>query len=184
MIRSLTTSLVRLYRIRATPMYAITRTHWLIPSSLLSYSTIVRSTGRSSYCIVRRIQREDGVVTATGIRTLSQQLSSDVVSDNSNRDNNDNTNGVSVSITKSVGIDHNELLQPKGEIRTAACGDVTNNNDDESDNDEMEQEEMFVEAHESFGHNKKEWGGPRRGGRLPEPTRFGDWERNGRCSDF
>ncbi len=26
----------------------------------------------------------------------------------------------------------------------------------------------------------KEFGGPR----GPEPTRYGDWERNGRCSDF
>lgn len=26
----------------------------------------------------------------------------------------------------------------------------------------------------------KEFGGPQ----GPEPTRFGDWERNGRCSDF
>lgn len=25
-----------------------------------------------------------------------------------------------------------------------------------------------------------EWNGPR----GPEPTRFGDWERGGRCSDF
>lgn len=51
--------------------------------------------------------------------------------------------------------------------------------------DEMEQEEMFVDPHESFEHgNTREWGGPRRGGRLPEPTRFGDWERKGRCSDF
>lgn len=29
-----------------------------------------------------------------------------------------------------------------------------------------------------------EWGGPTKGGSLPEPTRFGDWERKGRCSDF
>jgi hypothetical protein len=50
--------------------------------------------------------------------------------------------------------------------------------------DEMEQEEMFVEPHESFAFRVKEWGGPRRGGRLPEPTRFGDWERKGRCTDF
>eukprot|EP00536_Pseudo-nitzschia_multiseries_P014187 jgi/Psemu1/310681/fgenesh1_kg.666_\ len=50
----------------------------------------------------------------------------------------------------------------------------------------MEQEEMFVEAYASpaFEHGAVEWGGPRRGGRLPEPTRFGDWERKGRCSDF
>ncbi|MDH3688304.1 MAG: DUF1674 domain-containing protein [Gammaproteobacteria bacterium] len=28
--------------------------------------------------------------------------------------------------------------------------------------------------------NKKEIGGPK----GPEPTRYGDWERNGRCTDF
>lgn len=52
------------------------------------------------------------------------------------------------------------------------------------DSDEMEQEDMFVDAHHSFGHAKVEWGGPRRGGRFEEPTRFGDWERKGRCTDF
>lgn len=29
-----------------------------------------------------------------------------------------------------------------------------------------------------------EWGGPTKGGSRPEPTRFGDWERKGRCTDF
>ena len=48
----------------------------------------------------------------------------------------------------------------------------------------MEQEEMFVEPHETFAFRALEWGGPRRGGRLPEPTRYGDWERKGRCTDF
>ena len=67
-------------------------------------------------------------------------------------------------------------------VRVAACGDI----DSDDEDDEMEQEEMFVDAYESpsFDHGRAEWGGPRRGGRLPEPTRFGDWERKGRCSDF
>lgn len=30
----------------------------------------------------------------------------------------------------------------------------------------------------------QEWGGPTKGGVMPEPTRFGDWERKGRCTDF
>ncbi len=56
---------------------------------------------------------------------------------------------------------------------------------DENDNDEEEQEEMFVVADPILGHGtRKEWGGPRRGGSLAEPTRFGDWERKGRCTDF
>ena len=29
-----------------------------------------------------------------------------------------------------------------------------------------------------------EWGGPTRGGTAPEPTRYGDWERRGRVTDF
>lgn len=45
--------------------------------------------------------------------------------------------------------------------------------------EEEEMEEMFVDT--KMG---KEWGGPMRGGRHPEPTRFGDWERKGRASDF
>ena len=47
--------------------------------------------------------------------------------------------------------------------------------------DENELEEMFVPG-PSLG--KIEWGGPTRGGSRPEPTRYGDWDRNGRCSDF
>mmetsp|Transcript_28865 Transcript_28865/g.40573 ORF Transcript_28865/g.40573 Transcript_28865/m.40573 type:complete len:169 (+) Transcript_28865:128-634(+) len=65
-------------------------------------------------------------------------------------------------------------------IRINACGD---DDDDEYDSEE-EQEEMFVDPHESLGHSQREWGGPRRGGRFAEPTRFGDWERKGRCTDF
>ena len=45
--------------------------------------------------------------------------------------------------------------------------------------DEDEMEDMFVQ-----GPAGMEWGGPTRGGRRPEPTRFKDWERKGRCTDF
>ena len=48
---------------------------------------------------------------------------------------------------------------------------------DLDDDDDME--DMFVDT--SMG---KEWGGPTRGGRMLEPTRFGDWERKGRATDF
>uniref|UniRef100_A0A7S0F6R7 Succinate dehydrogenase assembly factor 4, mitochondrial n=2 Tax=Craspedostauros australis TaxID=1486917 RepID=A0A7S0F6R7_9STRA len=67
-------------------------------------------------------------------------------------------------------------------VLISACGDVNEDGDD--DDDDMEEEEMFVDAHETFQFHQREWGGPRRGGRLPEPTRFGDWERKGRCTDF
>lgn len=45
--------------------------------------------------------------------------------------------------------------------------------------EEDELEEMFIQ-----GPSGLEWGGPTRGGRRPEPTRYGDWERKGRVSDF
>ena len=78
--------------------------------------------------------------------------------------------------------DHGDDLKEKPEpIVKEACGDI---DEVEDSDDEMETEEMFVDPHETFEHKTREWGGPRRGGRLLEPTRFGDWERKGRCSDF
>jgi hypothetical protein len=47
--------------------------------------------------------------------------------------------------------------------------------------DDVEMEDMFQPG-PSLG--QVEWGGPTRGGSRPEPTRFGDWDRKGRCSDF
>jgi hypothetical protein len=53
-----------------------------------------------------------------------------------------------------------------------ACGEV-------DDDDDTDWEEMIIP-----GPAGNEWGGPTRGGIHAEPTRFGDWERKGRCSDF
>ena len=44
----------------------------------------------------------------------------------------------------------------------------------------QEHEEVTVDQ----GPAGIEFGGPQRGGKFKEPTRFGDWERKGRCSDF
>jgi len=64
----------------------------------------------------------------------------------------------------------------------SSCSQGITTTDEE---EEMEQEEMFVIADPVLGlGNNREWGGPRRGGSMPEPTRFGDWERKGRCTDF
>ena len=56
--------------------------------------------------------------------------------------------------------------------------ELKNNYDDQEDEDEYE--EMFIKTE----FNNIEWGGPLRGGKMPEPTRFGDWERKGRCTDY
>lgn len=58
-------------------------------------------------------------------------------------------------------------------VKKKECGSHTP--DEELD----ELEEMFIE-----GPAGVEWGGPTRGGQRPEPTRYGDWERNARVSDF
>jgi len=60
-----------------------------------------------------------------------------------------------------------------------------NNNENDNDDEEEEQEDMFVTSDPILGVGTiLEHGGPRRGGTLKEPTRFGDWERKGRCTDF
>ena len=83
--------------------------------------------------------------------------------------------------------DTNKLLNPLQEDGHDHAHDHDhdhNHTKNDVDDDEMEQEEMFVKPHDILGTDKIEWGGPRRGGRFSEPTRFGDWERKGRCTDF
>lgn len=47
---------------------------------------------------------------------------------------------------------------------------------DEDKDDDGDADDYNIHVNENTG----EIGGPR----GPEPTRYGDWERNGRCSDF
>ncbi|KAI4330952.1 hypothetical protein MLD38_029188 [Melastoma candidum] len=47
-----------------------------------------------------------------------------------------------------------------------------------------ENREGDSEEEEGDGEHVNEETGEVGGPRGPEPTRFGDWERNGRCSDF
>lgn len=77
----------------------------------------------------------------------------------------------SQNITNSV-INSNKLVKELSKPL-----EIKNNYDEE---DEDEYEEMFVKTE----FNNIEWGGPLRGGKMPEPTRFGDWERKGRCTDY
>lgn len=99
-----------------------------------------------------------------------------------------NVSGVTVSQTKATKLSKStnghddsiaESTPSTKDPLMSACGDVDNDNDSE-----MEQEEMYVNPHLCLGLEVREWGGPTRGGRLAEPTRYGDWERKGRCSDF
>ena len=89
-----------------------------------------------------------------------------------------------------IQVDHTKAAPKKETLETVKFNPTANKiagkeevaamcgpEDDPNDLDEME--EMFIE-----GPAGLEWNGPTRGGRRPEPTRFGDWERKGRASDF
>jgi hypothetical protein len=57
------------------------------------------------------------------------------------------------------------------------CASPPSNIDDDEDDEDMV--DMFAE-----GPTGIEWNGPTKGGTRPEPTRYGDWEKKGRISDF
>ena len=90
----------------------------------------------------------------------------------SNRFNDDNNSSIVTKTKVSKNKDESKLKATP----SALCGD-----DESDDEDEDTMEQMFIMG-PSVG--KVEWGGPTRGGARPEPTRYGDWERKGRASDF
>jgi len=84
--------------------------------------------------------------------------------------------------SNNVVITKTDALPPmtEKEQQSAGCGPPPAPGDDD-----IEMEDMFVTPDlASLTDYGKEWGGPRRGGRFLEPTRFGDWERKCRCTDF
>jgi hypothetical protein len=81
------------------------------------------------------------------------------------------TEGLKVEVTKTT-----KTAVVKDTKLGSKCG-PDQSTSAETDEDEME--EMFI-----MGPAGVEWGGPTRGGARPEPTRYGDWERKGRASDF
>lgn len=86
--------------------------------------------------------------------------------------------------TTTAAINNDTQIKKSTTVGGSSCSKPELNNAVGQD-DEEEQEEMFVMSHPSQGLGSiREWGGPTRGGRLAEPTRFGDWERKGRCTDF
>jgi hypothetical protein len=96
-------------------------------------------------------------------------------------------NHISISFQKQKQIVKEDNVPESGKLLNPLLEEtveITESTNNSSSEDEMEQEEMFVQPHFSLGTEKIEWGGPRRGGRIAEPTRFGDWERKGRCTDF
>mmetsp|Transcript_13590 Transcript_13590/g.13655 ORF Transcript_13590/g.13655 Transcript_13590/m.13655 type:complete len:110 (-) Transcript_13590:202-531(-) len=64
---------------------------------------------------------------------------------------------------------------------TSPPPNITDSQKVKSINDDSDEDliDMFTK-----GPAGVEWGGPTKGGKFPEPTRFGDWERKGRTTDF
>mmetsp|Transcript_11146 Transcript_11146/g.20863 ORF Transcript_11146/g.20863 Transcript_11146/m.20863 type:complete len:149 (-) Transcript_11146:1033-1479(-) len=83
-----------------------------------------------------------------------------------------------------IDVQHTHIQKTESSHDHHHDHDHDHDHDHKEVDDEMEQEDMFVSPDISLGTDKIEWGGPRRGGRYAEPTRFGDWERKGRCTDF
>ncbi|TMW64743.1 hypothetical protein Poli38472_011623 [Pythium oligandrum] len=69
------------------------------------------------------------------------------------------------------------LKQGDGAAKTAVLHTEFDDDDDEDDED-------MVSVVAVGPNGDLEYGGPTHGGKYKEPTRFGDWERKGRCSDF
>ena len=76
--------------------------------------------------------------------------------------------GTRVTEIKPIKMKETDVFDPKHHLKPIpavlpeSCGDAI-------DIDEVEEEEMWV-----TGPAGLEWGGPTRGGKRPEPTRYGD----------
>jgi hypothetical protein len=90
-----------------------------------------------------------------------------------------------ISLFASFSVKHDVKVESH-KIQATSCSKTSKIDEGtkEEEEEEEEQVEMFVSPHKCLGHEKIEWNGPTRGGRYAEPTRFGDWEKKGRCSDF
>ncbi|RLN89406.1 hypothetical protein BBJ28_00003950 [Nothophytophthora sp. Chile5] len=79
-----------------------------------------------------------------------------------------------------VEVHHSGHVQQSARTGTAAAVMREEASTDELEDDDEDDVEDMV----AIGPSGVEYGGPTRGGKLKEPTRYGDWERKGRCSDF
>lgn len=84
-----------------------------------------------------------------------------------------NLSNCSKEPTKLLGV---SMSNVKSDIPTQSIDRISV----DTDGVDEDYETMFVKTR----FNNIEWGGPLRGGKNPEPTRFGDWERKGRCTDY
>ena len=98
------------------------------------------------------------------------------------------TSAIRYNIDKDNNIKNNTVISTsnKNNKKEKSFNNNNSNNNKCSTNDDNDDEDDLVELEEMFvmGPKGMEWNGPTRGGQRPEPTRYGDWERKGRTSDF
>lgn len=91
----------------------------------------------------------------------------------------------SFSGTRSRLHEHDEHAKLGGGKPAVGAHDHDHDHDhDDDDDDDGDDDDEDMEDVVDIGPAGKEFGGPQRGGKFKEPTRFGDWERKGRCTDF
>ncbi|XP_020576849.1 succinate dehydrogenase assembly factor 4, mitochondrial-like [Phalaenopsis equestris] len=83
-----------------------------------------------------------------------------------------------------IANEHSSLPpdQPNKDRRTLIDRTSPAKEEEEEEEEDEEEEEEEEDEEDSVYVNKET--GEISGPKGPEPTRYGDWERNGRCSDF
>jgi hypothetical protein len=144
---------------------------------LARLAATTRALQRNSLFIPENVFSTSSSATVVSSARVVPTLSSHIQQARSTFATSTKSSGVSVDKYEGTGSSSSSSSSTdkvEEKVLINACGPV-----DQIEDDEDELEEMFVQT--EMG---SEWGGPTRGGRMPEPTRFGDWERKGRCSDF
>ena len=145
-----------------------------------------------SAVVVSRLGRSTASSSIRAVSTVHQKdvqhinTSCNVITNSIPQHRNYNTSTINLQKTDDVHVTI-ESSKPKNTKSSSgsSCSTPHLNNNNVEDEEEEEQEDMFVTSDPILGVGTiLEHGGPRRGGTLKEPTRFGDWERKGRCTDF
>jgi len=146
--------------------------------------------------VVSRLGRSTASSSIRAISTVHQKdiniiISCNVITNSISQYRNYNTSTINLQKVDDVHVTIESSSNSTPTSTTSTSGSscstphLNNNNVEEDDEEEEEQEDMFVTSDPILGVGTiLEHGGPRRGGSLKEPTRFGDWERKGRCTDF
>ena len=118
-----------------------------------------------------------GTAGVGSIRLISGTATSLAEVEDGDEDTLNSANGDDGNLAAGAPFSTSQDAAPASNVAKAPIDDASCGPTDDIDTDD---EDMVPMIDDKTG----EWGGPTRGGSMPEPTRFGDWERKGRCTDF